>query len=90
VAEWSRCKEVPTKAAFPGWYRGIVRHQEISGDAPKGRCGPWRSRKPQDLPGEEVCRQPLEQRRQIVDAWRRLAGTARQARERPRRCFFIH
>jgi RNA polymerase sigma factor (sigma-70 family) len=89
LAAWSALPSLANPAAFPGWLRGIVRHQAFR---------VLRQRTPrtvplaeaEDLPCEEaLADRRLEQRRQSAMALAAIAGLPGKLRE-PATLFFIH
>jgi RNA polymerase sigma factor (sigma-70 family) len=89
VAAWSALPSLADPAAFPGWLRGIVRHQAFRvlrkralRTVPLGEA--------EDLPGEELAAdRRLEQRQQSAMALAAIAGLPDKLRE-PATLFFIH
>jgi RNA polymerase sigma factor (sigma-70 family) len=89
VAAWSALPSLADPAAFPGWLRGIVRHQAFRVLRQRTlRTVPLSEA--QDLPGEEVLPDRLlEQRRQAAMALAAIAALPDKLRE-PATLFFIH
>jgi RNA polymerase sigma factor (sigma-70 family) len=89
VAAWSALPSLAEPAAFPGWLRGIVRHQAFR---------VLRRRRVQTVPlgeAEELpCEEPpadhrLERRQQVASALAAIAELPHQLRE-PATLFFVH
>jgi RNA polymerase sigma-70 factor (ECF subfamily) len=89
VAAWSALPSLADPAAFPGWLRGIVRHQAFRVLRKKAlRTVPLAEAK--DSPGEELSAdRSLEQRQQSAMALAAIAGLPDKLRE-PATLFFIH
>src|SRR5215467_3582663 len=89
VAAWSALPGLSDPAAFPGWLRGIVRHQAFR--VLRKRTLPTVPLvEAEDLPGEAVLADRLlEQRRQSAMALAAIAGLPDRLRE-PATLFFIH
>jgi RNA polymerase sigma factor (sigma-70 family) len=89
VAAWSALPSLADPAAFPGWLRGIVRHQAFRVLRKKAlRTVPLAEA--EDLPAEELpADRRLEQRRQSAMALAAIAGLPDRLRE-PATLFFIH
>jgi RNA polymerase sigma factor (sigma-70 family) len=89
VAAWSALPSLADPAAFPGWLRGIVRHQAFRVLRKKAlRTVPLAAAK--DSPGEELSvDRRLEQRQQSAMALAAIAGLPDKLRE-PATLFFIH
>jgi len=89
VAAWSALSSLADPAAFPGWLRGIVRHQAFR--VLRKRTLPTVPLvEAEDLPGEAVLADRLlEQRRQSAMALAAIAGLPDRLRE-PATLFFIH
>ena len=89
VAAWSALPSLADPAAFPGWLRGIVRHQAFR-VLRKRTLRTVPLAEAEDLPGEEVLPdRRLEQRRQSAMALAAIAGLPGKLRE-PATLFFIH
>jgi RNA polymerase sigma factor (sigma-70 family) len=89
VAAWSALPSLADPAAFPGWLRGIVRHQAFR-VLRKRTLRTVPLAEAEDLPGEEVLAdRRLEQRRQSAMALAAIAGLPGKLRE-PATLFFIH
>jgi RNA polymerase sigma factor (sigma-70 family) len=89
VAAWSALPSLADPAAFPGWLRGIVRHQAFR-VLRKRTLRTVPLVEAEDLPGEEVLADRLlEQRRQSAMALAAIAGLPARLRE-PATLFFIH
>src|SRR5262245_57005894 len=89
VAAWSALPGLADPAAFPGWLRGIVRHQAFR-VLRKRTLRTVPLAEAEDLPGEEVpADRRLEQRRQSAMALAAIAGLPNRLRE-PATLFFIH
>lgn len=89
VAAWSALPSLADPAAFPGWLRGIVRHQAFRALRKRTlRTEPLAQA--EDLPGEEVLAdRRLEQRQQSATALAAIGGLPDKLRE-PAMLFFIH
>jgi RNA polymerase sigma factor (sigma-70 family) len=89
VAAWSALPGLADPAAFPGWLRGIVRHQAFRVLRKKTlRTVPLAEA--EDLPGEDVLAdRRLEHRRQLAVALATIAGLPGKLRE-PAMLFFVH
>ncbi len=89
VAAWSALPSLADPAAFPGWLRGIVRHQAFR-VLRKRTLRTVPLAEAEDLPGEEVLAdRRLEQRRQSAMALAAIAGLPGKLREAAT-LFFIH
>jgi RNA polymerase sigma factor (sigma-70 family) len=89
VAAWSALPSLADPAAFPGWLRGIVRHQAFR-VLRKRTLRTVPLAEAEDLPGEEVLAdRRLEQHRQSAMALAAIAGLPGKLRE-PATLFFIH
>jgi RNA polymerase sigma factor (sigma-70 family) len=89
VAAWSGLPSLADPAAFPGWLRGIVRHQAFR-VLRKRTLRTVSLVEAEDLPGEELpADRRLEQRRQSAMALAAIAGLPDRLRE-PATLFFIH
>jgi RNA polymerase sigma factor (sigma-70 family) len=89
VAAWSALPSLADPAAFPGWLRGIVRHQAFR-VLRKRTLQTVPLAEAEDLPGEEVLADRLlEQRRQAAIALAAIAALPDKLRE-PATLFFIH
>jgi RNA polymerase sigma factor (sigma-70 family) len=89
VAAWSALPSLADPATFPGWLRGIVRHQAFR-VLRKRTLRTVPLVEAEDLPGEEVLADRLlEQRRQSAMALGAIAGLPDRLRE-PAMLFFIH
>jgi RNA polymerase sigma factor (sigma-70 family) len=89
VAAWSALPSLADPVAFPGWLRGIVRHQAFR-VLRKRTLQTVPLAEAEDLPGEEVLADRLlEQRRQAAMALAAIAALPDKLRE-PATLFFIH
>jgi RNA polymerase sigma factor (sigma-70 family) len=89
VAAWSALPSLADPAAFPGWLRGIVRHQAFR-VLRKRTLRTVPLAEAEDLPGEELSAdRRLEQRQQPVMALAAIAGLFDSLRE-PATLFFVH
>jgi RNA polymerase sigma factor (sigma-70 family) len=89
VAAWSALPSLADPAAFPGWLRGIVRHQAFR-VLRKGTPRTVPLAEAEDLPGDELpADRVLEQRRQSAIALAAIARLPDRLRE-PATLFFIH
>ena len=89
MAAWSALPSLADPAAFPGWLRGIVRHQAFR-VLRKRTLRTVPLAEAEDLPGEEVLPdRRLEQRRQSAMALAAIAGLPGKLREAAT-LFFIH
>jgi RNA polymerase sigma factor (sigma-70 family) len=89
MATWSALPGLADPAAFPGWLRGIVRHQAFR-VLRKRTLRTVPLVEAEDLPGEEVpADRRLEQRRQSAMALAAIAGLPGKLRE-PATLFFVH
>ena len=89
VAAWSALPSLADPAAFPGWLRGIVRHQAFR-VLRKRTLRTVPLVEAENLPGEEVLADRLlEQGRQAAMALAAIAGLPDRLRE-PATLFFIH
>jgi RNA polymerase sigma factor (sigma-70 family) len=89
VAAWSALPSLADPAAFPGWLRGIVRHQAFR-VLRKRTLRTVPLVEAEALPGEEVLPDRLlEQRQQSAMALAAIAGLSDKLRE-PATLFFIH
>ncbi len=89
IAAWSALPALADPAAFPGWLRGIVRHQAFR--VLRRKTPPTVPlAEAEDLPGEELPPdRRLEQRERSTMALAAIAGLPDKLRE-PAALFFIH
>jgi RNA polymerase sigma factor (sigma-70 family) len=89
VAAWSGLPGLTEPAAFPGWLRGIVRHQAFR-VLRQRRIQTVPLAEAEELPGEEpLADRRLEQRQQAAPALAAIAELPAQLRE-PATLFFVH
>jgi RNA polymerase sigma factor (sigma-70 family) len=89
MAAWSALPGLADPAAFPGWLRGIVRHQAFR-VLRKRTLRTVPLAEAEDLPGEELSAdRRLEQHQQSVTALAAIAGLPDSLRE-PATLFFVH
>jgi RNA polymerase sigma factor (sigma-70 family) len=89
LAAWSALPSLAEPTAFPGWLRGIVRHQAFR-VLRKRTLQTVPLAQAEDLPGEEVLAdRRLEQRQQSATALAAISGLPEKLRE-PAMLFFIH
>src|SRR6516164_4468017 len=74
LAAWSALPSLADPAAFPGWFRGIIRHQAFR-VLRKKALRTVQLAEAEDLPGEELpADRRVEQRRQSAMALAAIAG----------------
>src|ERR1700687_3700992 len=89
VAAWSALPGLTEPAAFPGWLRGIARHQAFR-VLRQRRIQTVPLAEAEELPGEEpLADRRLEQRQQAASALAAIAELPAQLRE-PATLFFVH